>query len=74
MKKKCPRTGFTMFLTKMDASLMLARIELMNASRRKKSHRDAPIRVYECEFCHHWHLTSQALDPHRSSRQKGAAK
>lgn len=50
-KQRCERTGKVRYRTELDAKIVLG-IGLRSLPTR-------PTRVYECEFCADWHLTSQ---------------
>jgi predicted SprT family Zn-dependent metalloprotease len=47
-------TGKSAYLSKVDAQLAVLRILLRDQKVNSK-----PTRVYRCEFCQHWHLTSR---------------
>lgn len=59
-RRKCLRTGKPMFPNKLEADLAIADTQRSNSHHRRRKFRDEPTRSYECEFCHSWHLTSQA--------------
>jgi hypothetical protein len=58
-RKFCNRANKEMFPTQLDADLAISAIRGHNARRRKQRFRDEPKRSYQCEFCFHWHMTSQ---------------
>jgi hypothetical protein len=53
----CSKTKYS---TSIEAMLALARIEAVNKHKRKQRFNEEPSRVYQCEWCHSWHLTSQS--------------
>lgn len=55
----CPKE---FFISESDAKYRLAYIRKMTADNKLKYHSDKiPIRVYKCNHCDYWHLTSQEL-------------
>lgn len=56
----CPKTGKESFDTELDAMIKMSNIVMSITRHRKHRFREEPIRAYQCEFCHHWHTTSQA--------------
>lgn len=60
-RPKCYRTGGkTKFPTELDAKIALAGVQKnLSVHRRQKARGNEPTRVYQCEFCGQWHMTSQ---------------
>lgn len=55
----CPQTRKTSYPTELEAKIALASTQLSSKSHRSTSSNRDEKRVYECEFCGHWHLTSR---------------
>jgi len=56
----CRRAGKTKFPTELEAKIALAGVQKnMSVFRKQKSRGSEPTRVYQCEFCSQWHMTSQ---------------
>lgn len=61
-RKKCSRTNKTRFPNELEAKIAMANIQRKNSHFRHQKSREDPTRVYRCEFCGDWHMTSQTKD------------
>lgn len=59
-RQVCERTGKVIFPNKLEAELALADIHRSNSHNRHRKYREEPARVYCCEYCVHWHMTSRS--------------
>lgn len=59
MPRICPKTQKQKFKTEFDANLAIASVRSKFARRHRQRFSEEPTRAYRCEFCHHWHMTSQ---------------
>lgn len=58
-RKICSKTGKTKYPTRLEAQLAMADIQRSNAHHHHRKYREEPVRVYPCEHCSQWHMTSQ---------------
>jgi hypothetical protein len=59
-RPKCSTTGKDRFPNEMESNLAIASLTLASKHHRRQKYRELPTRSYQCEFCHGWHMTSQA--------------
>ncbi len=63
----CPSTGKVAFPNRLEAELALADIHRSNSHHRHRKYRDESVRVYCCQYCDSWHMTSTPATENRDS-------
>lgn len=66
-RKYCSTANKLRFPNRLEAELALADIQRSIAHNRHRKFRDEPTRVYVCEFCKDYHLTSRSESRNRRS-------
>ncbi len=54
---RCPKTGKVRFRDELSAKTSMSHVAEMSDRER------VPVRVYQCEFCLDWHMTSREERP-----------
>lgn len=57
---KVCRSGKKVFKTLIDANIFLARMQLRYKNERRCGYHKIPVRVYHCNYCGRYHVTSRA--------------
>lgn len=64
-KRSCNKTLKQRYATEQAATRVLLNARISRSLRENSRRREE--RVYRCEFCEGWHLTSQPFDPKRGA-------
>lgn len=55
----CQKTHKRIFNTKLDALIKVSKAQGYSRYNSHRHYEQRPVRVYQCPFCHKWHLTHQ---------------